>query len=256
MESMQQLTAAMIEGLLGDPDLSQDAPPLTPTQRKAVEHVQLILFLLYLANSCVITFFNVAFAHIALDRLNLGKATLDDGLKTAWKRKYSVLQWAVLASTIGVLLKMVRDQSDVGRWIARLLGYFWNLGTCFVMPLLALENLSPGEALFDSASLIKGRWGELIIAGFSFPLLFFVLAIPGLLLFFLAGLLGQPLGLAAILVGGYWLYIAVNVFSAEQVFKAALYLYAKDETVARGFGRIDLKSAWEGLPALPPGQAL
>src|SRR5260370_6262391 len=58
MESMQQLTAAMIEGLLGDPDLSQDAAPLTPTQRKAVEHVQLILFLLYLANSCVITFFN------------------------------------------------------------------------------------------------------------------------------------------------------------------------------------------------------
>ena len=66
------------------------------------------------------------------------------------------------------------------------------------------------------------------MAGFSFSLLFFVLALPGLALFFLAGLLGQAFGFAAILATSYWLLVAVIVFCAEQVFASALYLYAKE----------------------------
>jgi hypothetical protein len=69
---------------------------------------------------------------------------------------------------------------------------------------------------------------EVIVAGFSFSLLFFVLALPGLALFFLAGLLGQAFGFAAILATSYWLLLAVIVFCAEQVFASALYLYAKE----------------------------
>lgn len=122
--------------------------------------------------------------------------------------------------------------------------------------LLAPENLSPGEALHRSASLIKERWGEMLIAGFSFPLLFWVLAFPGLALFFLTGLLGQTFGLAAVVVMTYWLILAVVVFSAEQAFTAALYLYAKQGQVPKGFARLDLKSDWEGLAPLPAGQAL
>ena len=79
---------------------------------------------------------------------------------------------------------------------------------------------------------------------------------PGLMFFFLAGLFGQTLGFAALVAMAYWLFLAVIVFSAEQVFTAALYLYAKEDRVPQGFGRIDLKSAWEGLPPLPAGQAL
>jgi len=240
----------------GDPGQGQDLPPQTREQRKAIEHVWLLVFFFYVANTCVVTFFNVAFAHIALDRLGGGKAILDDGLKTAWRRKYVILQWAIFAGTIGMILKTLREQSDVGKWVARLLGYLWSAAICFVMPLLALENMTPGEALFRSAKLIKQRWGEMIVAAFSFPLLFFVLAAPGVLVFFMTGFFGRLLGLATVVVGAYWLSLAVCVFSAEQVFKAALYLYAKEERVAPGFARVDLKSAWEGLPALPAGQAL
>jgi hypothetical protein len=253
---MRQLTLTAVDWLLRDPDIDTTTAPATPAERKAAEHEWLLLFVFYLANSCVIVYFNVAFAHIALDRLVGGKATLDDGLRIAWSRKYYVFQWAILAATVGILLKMVRDRSEIGKWIARALGYLWKLGTYFVMPLLALERISPGQALFRSASLIKERWGEMIIAGFSFPLLFFVLASPGLALFFLAGLFGQAFGFAAAMATAYWLFLAVIVFSAEQVFTAALYLYAKEERVSRGFSRTDLKAAWEGLPALPPGQAL
>ncbi len=257
LEAVRQRTLAAVDGLLSrDPDIGETRAPATPAERRTAEHVWLVLFFFYLANSCVIVYFNVAFAHIALDRLTGGKATLDDGLKIAWSRKYSVFQWAVLAATVGILLKMVRDRSDIGKWIASILGYFWKLGTYFVMPLLALENVSPGEALQRSAALIKERWGDMIIAGFSFPLLFFILAIPGLAVFFLAGLIGQTFGFAALVAMAYWLFLAVIVFSAEQAFAAALYLYAKEGRVPQGFARTDLKSAWEGLPPLPAGQAL
>ncbi len=257
LKSVRQLTLAAVDGLLGDPDVGETTVPATTAERKTAERVWLVLFLFYLANNCVIVYFNVAFAHIALDRLTGGRASLDDGLKIAWSRKWPVFQWAVCAATVGIFLKMVRDRSEIGNWIARALGYFWKLGTYFVMPLLALENVSPGEALRRSGSLIKERWGEMIVAAFSFPLLFLLLTMPpGLALFFLAGLLGQPLGFAAVLVMAYCLFLAAIISSAEQVFTAALYLYAKEDRVPRGFARADLKSAWEGLPPLPVGQAL
>jgi hypothetical protein len=142
----------------------------------------------------------------------------------------------------GILLKIVRDRSYFGKWIAAILGYFWKLGTYFVMPLLALESLSAGEALHRSASLI--RWGETSVAGFSFPLLFSILSVPGLALFFGAGILGQSFELAAIVSIAYWLLLAVFVFSTEQVFTAALYLYAKEDTVPKSFMRADMKAAW------------
>jgi hypothetical protein len=48
---------------------------------------------------------------------------------------------------------------------------------------------------------------------------------------FLAGLFGQGLGFAAIAATVYWLFLAVALFSAEQVFTAALYLYANEGRV-------------------------
>lgn len=173
LETARHLTLAAIDGLLsGDPDIGETRTPATPAERKTAEHVWLVLFFFYVANSCSIIYFNVAFAHIALDRLVGGRATLDDGLKIAWSRKYSIFQWATLASTVGILLKTVHDQRNLGKWIAGILGYVWKLATFFVMPLLALESIGPGEALHRSAVLIKEKWGDMIVAGFSFPLLF------------------------------------------------------------------------------------
>ena len=203
----------------------------------------------------MIVYFNVAFASIVLDRIAGGNASLDDGLRIAWARKYAILQWSLLSATVGILLRMLRDRSYIGRWVASILGYIWSLATFFVMPLLALQNVSPGEALHRSAALLKEKWGEVIVAGFSFPLLFVVLAIPGVAVVFLAGLLGQPFGFAMILAISYWLLLAIVVFSAEQVFAAALYRYATEDKVTNGFSRTELKSAWEGLSPLPPGQA-
>ncbi len=242
-----------INRLAGDND--GDSVPRTAEARKQADHAWLLLFLFYVANYFVIVYFHVAFASIVLDRMGGGNASLDDGLRVAWSRKYSILQWVLLSATVGILLKMIRERSVVERWVASIVGYVWRVATYFVMPLLALENLSPGEAFHRSTALLKDKWGEVIVAGFSFSLLFFVLALPGLALFFPAAKLGQAFGFAAILATSYWLLLAIIIFCAEQVFVAALYLYAKEDKVPVGFSRSDLSTAWEGLKPLPAGQA-
>ena len=256
VEAAEQLTVAGIDFLLGGGDDHKRVAPRTKAERKTAENFWLALFIFYIANYVVMTYFNVALTHIALDRMSGGQATIYDGLGIAWNRKSAILQWAVLAATVGILLKMVRDRSGIGEWIARALGYIWKLASYFVMPLVAVENLSPGAALYRSGALLKARWGEVIIAGFSFPLLYFVLTIPGLVVFVVLGFLGQALGVAVAVCAIYWLALAVIVFSAEQVFIAALYAYAKDGRIVQGFSRTDLDKAWEALPALPIGQAL
>ena len=121
----------------------------TNAERRMTEREWLTMFFFYLANYAVITYFNVAFASIVLDHLAGGHATLNDGLQTAWLRKRSILQWAILAATVGILLKMLSKRSQIGRWIASILGYTW--------------KLSPGPATASNArkSWKKGSWKKL-----------------------------------------------------------------------------------------------
>ena len=84
-----------------------------------------------------------------------------------------------------------------------------------------------------------------------------LLALPGAALFFLlAGLLGQSVGFVALMALTYWVWLSIFIFCGEQVFIAALYRYATQNEVSRGFSKSDLESAWEGLQPLPIGQAL
>jgi hypothetical protein len=253
----QALRTGVYRFLGYDGDLRTKPASATDDQRRTTEHEWLTLFFFYLANYTVIAYFNVAFASIVLNHLGGGHATLNDGLQVAWMRKGSILQWAILASTVGVLLKMISKRSQFGRWIASILGYTWRLGSYFAIPILAMGNMGAGEALQRSATVLKDKWGEVVVAQFSFSLLFMVLALPGAaLFFFLAGLLGQSLGFVALLAVTYWVWLSIFIFSGEQVFIAALYRYATQNEVSRGFSKSDLESAWEGLRPLPIGQAL
>lgn len=251
---------ALVNGLyrvLGYDDDLRTQRPKTDEERRTTEHEWLTLFLFYVANYFVISYFNVAFASVVLNHLAGGHATLNDGLQVAWTRKGSILQWAILASTVGVFLKMISKRSQFGRFIAGILGYTWRLGSYFAIPILAMGNMGAGEALQRSATVLKDKWGEVVVAQFSFSLLFTILAIPGTVLFFLlAGFLGQSVGFVTLMALTYWVWLSIFIFAAEQVFIAALYRYATQNEVSRGFSKNDLQSAWEGLQPLPIGQAL
>ena len=122
---------------------------------------------------------------------------------------------------------------------SRSLGFLpaaWALASFFAVPLLAVENLSPGEVLQRSSSLIYKKWGEAVSAEFSFGLLFVVLALPGSLALSAAFYFGKFATLALPVVLAYWLVLAISTSAAKQVLVAALYRFANADEVTTVFG--------------------
>jgi len=60
----------------------------------------------------------------------------------------------------------------------------WSVSTFFVIPLLALEGLGPGDALKRSVSLIRERWGEGLGGSASIGLAVFLVAVVPLYVLF------------------------------------------------------------------------
>jgi Family of unknown function (DUF6159) len=222
--------------------------PHDPGQQKLLgQEMAPFVFLFYLVTYSIAIFFNVALVTIASNRLAGGHATLNDGLQTAWNRKWRIFQWALLAATVGMLLKMLqRRLGFVGRIITSMIGFVWTLASFFVVPVLAAEDMGPVEALYQSAQIFRETWGEEVVGGFSFGLIFFLLALPGLLLPLLGARFRQTGMLAGLAVAViYWLLLGVVSSAAQGIFVAALYRYATTQQVSAGFHLNDLSGAWQ-----------
>lgn len=205
-------------------------------------------FLFYLVNYVVIIFFNTALVSAASIRLEGGNPTVRDGLRAAWSRVGVIFQWAIVAATVGMILRMIEDRSSlIGRLVVALVGMAWTLATFFVVPILAFENLGPIEALKRSAQLFRRNWGEEVVGTFSFGLIFFLLALPGLLLPMvgsaLAGTYGTTIGVALMVV--YFIFLSVVSASTHGIFLVALYRYANSGEISQGFSSGTLSSAWQ-----------
>lgn len=145
-----------------------------PRQPRISQPMWIFLFLFYPVNYFIVIYFNVALVSAASDRLAGGAASIDEGLHTAWERKGKIFQWALLAATVGILLRSLEERLGwLGRLGVRLFGVAWTLGSYFVVPVLAAEDVSPVEALYQSAQLISETWGEEIAGSFSFGLFSF-----------------------------------------------------------------------------------
>jgi Family of unknown function (DUF6159) len=215
-------------------------------QKLLYQQMAPFVFLFYLATYSITIYFNVALVSIASNRLAGGNATLNDGLQAAWRRKWRILQWALLAATVGILLRALeRRASFIGRIVIGIIGAVWSLASFFVVPLLAAEDIGPIDALYRSAKIFRETWGEEVVGGFSFGVIFFLLALPGIL----APLVGARLGVSGIFAGSavavtYWLLLAVVCSASQGIFVAALYRYATAHQISDGFSSDDLSRAW------------
>jgi len=210
-----------------------------------------VIFLLYVANYFVIVFFNVALVGVANSRLVGGTWTMRDGLELAWARKGTILQWALVAATVGIILKTLEERMGlIGRIVMRIIGVAWALACYFVVPVLAFEDLTPIEAVQRSSKLFKDTWGEKVTGGFSLSLVFFLLALPGIGFFilsmFLAVGLRTPLVIAAgfLLMMLYFLLLSVVSSAVQGIFNAALYRYACFKQVPPAFDGELITAAW------------
>jgi hypothetical protein len=207
----------------------------------------LAIFALYVANYFVIVFFNVALVGVANSRLMGGTWTFRDGLELAWARKGTILQWALVAATVGIILHMLQERLGIiGRIIIRLMGIAWALACYFVVPVLAFEDLTPFDAVKRSSRLFRDTWGERVAGNFSFSLIFILLALPGFGLWIAGYILGGMYGFlfATALLILYFVLLAAVSSAVQGIFNAALYRYACFKQVPPAFSVELITSAW------------
>ena len=197
-----------------------------------------VLFLFYFCMYFIITFFNAAVVSSAVVRMGGGDPTFGDGLRAAFERLPYILGWSLLAATVGLVLRIIEDRSEkVGRIVAGLLGMAWTVVTFLAVPVLVVEKKGPGAALKKSTALLRKTWGEQLVSGFSFGIIFFLLALLGVPLlligFFLWGAMGGWVALALGVI--YFVILGLVQSTLETIFRAALYVYAEVGQVPAGF---------------------
>lgn len=203
------------------------------------------LFLWYCTNYFVIIFFNCALAACAQTRFSGGEPTLSAGMSRAADNLGRILLWAIVASTVGLLLRIIADRSRwLGKIVSSLLGIAWTLATFLIVPVLVFEDLGVFSSIKRSGELFRKTWGQQISGGFSLGLPFLVLSIPGVLLAML-GMRIHPLGLAAAVV--YFMMLATVMSAVKGIFAVALYRFVTDGEAPAGFSPVTLNGAFVNL---------
>jgi hypothetical protein len=218
-------------------DQVSDSETLSSGQ-KAIGAV--LAFLFYFVMYTIIIYANTALIGMALMRLRGEDPTVNDGFRIASEHIGSILGYAAISATVGVILNALRDRNNLlGRIIASFMSVAWNLITFLVIPVLVVENVGPIEAIKRSGSLLKQTWGEQIVGNFAIGMIF------GLITLLVILLVGAPVvwiaastGSTLLIVVGILLVVlivmGINLVGAalNGIFQAALYMYAAQGKVS------------------------
>ncbi len=196
------------------------------------------LFMMYVAAYAIGVFFQAAVVAGATERMRGGDPTVGSALAAAARRAGPILMWAVVAGTVGFIIRAIHERVGlVGKIVASLVGAAWSLATFFVVPVLVLEARPIGESFSRSVSVFKQTWGETMVGGAS--LCAWLTLIAGVGLF--AWAVG-PITLLVFAIGAIFLMI---FFSALQgVYVASLYRFATEGQATPGFDQALLGQAF------------
>lgn len=206
-----------------------------------------ILFAFYAASYFVVIFFNTALISCVSARLNGGDMSVTEGLQAAARHFPSILAWALVSATIGLVLYLIEERFGwVGQIVASLLGAAWGFVTFFVVPVLVLEDKGVVDAMKDSVTLIKKTWGESIVGSASMAIVFVIVgviaAIP-----VVAALFSGNAALFTVVLALFIMFVimlAVVYTAMEGIFITALYTYAKTGTVPSAFNQDLIQNAF------------
>jgi cytochrome c biogenesis protein CcdA len=182
-------------------------------------------------------FFNAAIVACVTIRMKGGDPSVSDGLRAAFARLPLIAGWALVQATVGLILRIIEDRSEmIGKIVAGLIGLAWTLTSFLVIPVLVVEEKGPLAALEESTTLLKKTWGEQLIGNFSFGLVFFALSIPAfvfIVLGFASGRTGMIV--AVILAAAYLIGLGLIQSALQAIFQSALYMYVRNGQVPPGF---------------------
>jgi hypothetical protein len=199
-------------------------------------------FLLYVVQYFVIFFCNTALVGAALIRLRGGDPTVGDGFRIATARLVPILGYALIAATVGMILRAISEKSGIiGKLVVGLIGLVWSVATYLVVPVLVVENVGPIEAVKRSAGHLRKTWGEQIVGnlgmGAVFGLMTFGTIVAGVILFVGAAVtksiaLMVTVGVMTVLA---LMTIALIGSALGGVYAAAVYRYAAEGEVGTFF---------------------
>jgi len=221
-----------------------------PDQVKENPLVYVVTFLFYFANYFTIVFFNSALVACAVIRFHGGDPTVGDGLRAASARLPQIFGWALVAASVGMILKAIENRSEkAGAFVAGLLGMGWSLVTFFVVPVIVIEKAGPLEAIKRSTSIIRKTWGESLAANFGIGGITFLLTLPAILMLFFGVVVASEVNpwLGSALIGvGVLGIMAISLISSalNAILLAALYLYAAKNEVPAAFDAEQLTGAF------------
>jgi hypothetical protein len=201
------------------------------------------LFLLYVLMYSIGIFFQAAVVAGATERMRGGDPTVGSALAAAWARLGPIVMWAVVAATVGMLLRAIQDRVGfIGKIVAGLAGVAWSLATFFIVPVLVLEDKSIGDSFSRSVTVFKKTWGETMTGGVSLGAAAFCAWLALFALVALAALVVGP-GAIVLLVAGA---IVLGIFfsTLQGIYVASLYRYATEGLVPPGFDRTLLDNAF------------
>ena len=208
-----------------------------------------------------VVYFNVALAGATRLSLDGRDTSVSEGLAVARERRGLIARWALLQFAVGVLVKGVQYTAgdsvagSIAAVASGLAGAAWSVATFFVIPVLALEGLGPGDAMKRSAGLVRKHWGEGLVGSAAIGLAVLLVVVVPVVLFLNAAVAiieidrtaGAIVGVLAIIavIGACAMGSALGV-----IFRVALYRYSLEGKATAGFPQEDMVAAFR-----PPRRA-
>ena len=207
-------------------------------------------------------FFNVALIHCAL-RAHAGEQpSIRAGLAAAVSLLPQILGWALVTTTIGIVLNMITDALKdylgfLGGLLGGLLELSWAVITYFVVPVLVTEKIGPIAAVKRSAAVLRSKWGESLagearigLLGTLFFLLSALIFAGGAALVFSKGAMAMAgIGVILMVLGVLAAIVSmVVVQTLSTIFQSGVYIYATTGQVPPSLDRDLVEGAFQPKP--------
>ena len=237
-ETKQLLILPMLSGICALVVIASFAYPVyavidivNPQNAESIEvpvAAYVLVFFGYLMVTFVGMFFNAALVFAANEHMDGGEPTLTSALKGAAERAGRIFVWALVASTVSVLISQLQQRLGIfGKILGFLAGTAWAVVTFLVLPILVIENLGPMDAAQRSATLLKRSWGEGLAGHIGLGLVNLLIGASLLVIIIGTAMIYPVLLLAVLPLALLCLLTAFVVMSAmSSVFQTALYRHA------------------------------
>lgn len=208
-------------------------------------------FAFYVAQYSVIFFCNTALVGAAMIRLDGGDPTVGDGFRIAGSKIGAILGYAVIAATVGMILRAIQERVGwLGSIVTGMLGVAWTVATYMVVPILVTREIGPVDALKESAALLKRTWGENVIGQGGLGLVFGIIQVLVILLgvgLVIAAVTTESVALIVVAVAASVIAVLILALihaALAGIYSAVLYRHAVGKPIADGFDQSLLSNAF------------